>query len=225
MPLVSQARPGAVLFDLDGTLVDSLGDLADSGNAMLAELGHATHSEKAYRQFVGNGVQQLVQRCLPADVAASEQQSRRALEIYRQQYQRRWHDRTIPYCGIPEALEALVTAEVPLAVLSNKPHEFTTCCVEHFFPHIPFTVIQGQQEGIDKKPAPAGALLIAEKMEVDPSCCALVGDSDVDMLTAANAGMRGVGVLWGFRDETELRAAGATTIVSAVDRLVSSLGI
>ena len=225
MPAGLPTRPGAVVFDLDGTLVDSLGDIADAANAMLDQLGHASHPVRAYRQFVGDGVQLLVERCLPTDVAASEQQLRHALEMYRQQYQRRWHNRTTPYPGIPEALQALVNAEIPLAVLSNKPHEFTTCCVDHFFPEIPFSVIQGQQETIDKKPAPDGALLIAEKMAIDPGCCALVGDSDVDMLTATNAGMRGVGVLWGFRDENELQAAGATTIVASTDRLVSSLGI
>lgn len=225
MPTAPPARPRAILFDLDGTLVDSLADIAASANATLEKLGFPAHPREAYRRFVGDGVAMLLQRCLPASVRPGDAEFDEAVDIYHGEYGRRWHEQTAPYPGILQALEELVNAGIPLAVLSNKPHEFTTCSVRHFFPDTPFAAIQGQQDGMAKKPDPEGALRIAAGIGSRPGDCALVGDSDVDMLTAERAGMHGVGVLWGFRDERELREAGANTIVTETEHLVRALGL
>jgi phosphoglycolate phosphatase len=225
MPTPDPFHPRGILFDLDGTLIDSLADIAASANATLEQLGFPVHPQAAYRCFVGDGMATLLRRCLPDSVSFSAEEFNHIVEIYRQEYGNRWHEQTVPYPGISEALEELTETGIALAVLSNKPHEFTTRSVRHFFPDTHFAAIQGQQEGITKKPDPGGALRISELIGVSPGDCALVGDSDVDMLTACRAGMHGVGVVWGFRDELELRRAGAATIVSNVGHLVRALGL
>ncbi len=202
----------AVIFDLDGTLLDTLEDLADSGNAALAECGFATHPLDAYRHFVGDGVEMLVRRILPDDKRDKETMLRVGAE-YRRQYTARWTAKTKPYDGICDMLDELTERKIRMAVLSNKPDDFTQQCVSEFLGNYPFDPVLGHHEGIVRKPDPAGALQIAADWQLSPGEIVYVGDTATDMQTAMAAGMYAVGVLWGFRDEQELCANGAQLII------------
>lgn len=208
----------AAIFDLDGTLLDTLDDLADSMNEALVEMGFPAHEVEAYRYFVGEGVNTLVERTLPEghrDTSTME----RTLEIYRCAYGRNWHRKTKPYSGISETLDELHQAGVPMAVLSNKPQHFTTLCMNHFFPNGPFRPILGQRGGIPRKPDPAAAREISAILGMSPAKIAFVGDTMTDMLTGSAAGMGCLGVAWGFRPVTELISSGAHAIVQRPDDL------
>jgi phosphoglycolate phosphatase len=213
MPISNSIDPAthreyrAVVFDLDGTLLDSLADIGDSANAVLAQMGFPAHRPDEYRQFVGEGVAVLFQRALPADQRRPDTIARCVSE-FQIAYGRNWNVRTRPYDGIAELLDALAARRLKLAVLSNKPHEFTQACVEHYFVSR-FEVMFGQREGVARKPDPAGALEIAERLKIAPGDFVYLGDSAIDMQTARNAGMKGVGAAWGFRSFDELRSAGA----------------
>jgi len=206
------AAPRALIFDLDGTLLDTLDDLADSGNAVLAALSLPQHPVDDYRYFVGLGVAELVRRMLPEDrrdpasVAA-------ALPLLVSEYKTRWNVKTRPYAGIPEMLESLRGRGLPLCVLSNKPQLYTDLTVREFFPDFPFTQVRGEREGVPGKPHPAGALALAAELDLTPGQIAFVGDSATDMKTARGAGMLPVGVLWGFRDAAELTENGARHLI------------
>ena len=188
----------AVLFDLDGTLLNTLEDLANAGNSVLAELSFPTHPVDAYRYFVGAGLATLMARILPENQRQPETVAA-AMRIFERIYSKTWHDRTAPYTGVPEMLSQLVEAGVQVAILSNKPHDFTLLCVEKMLPQWPFRPIFGQREGVAKKPDPAGALEAAEHLGCTPHEVLYVGDTSIDMHTARAAGMDSVGVLWGFR--------------------------
>ena len=196
----------AVLFDLDGTLLDSLGDLANSMNTVLSEDGLPTHEVDAFRYFIGEGVSLLVQRSLPED-KRDPATAQDYLERYRDAYATRWH-LSKPFPGIPELLDKLQTRGVPLAVVSNKPEVFTKQCIQRLFPDWKWDCILGQSDALPRKPDAAMALHAAERLGVAPKNCLFVGDSDIDILTGVNAGMSAVGVSWGFRQEAELREAG-----------------
>lgn len=209
----------AFIFDLDGTLIDSLADLAEAINRMLAARGYPPQPMSVFPKYVGDGVRALVERALPPEALATEDVDARVLE-YQRHYSETWKLKTRPYVGIIEALEALHQRGQKLAVLSNKPHVFTLLCCKHFFPGIPFEAVYGARADVPKKPHPAAALQICEELGVSPSECAYVGDSDIDMELAVNAGMLPVGVKWGFRGEKELRASGAVELMSHPDDLV-----
>ncbi|RMG40407.1 MAG: HAD family hydrolase [Planctomycetota bacterium] len=204
-------RFDAVVFDLDGTLLDTLQDLADASNAVLAELGFPQHPVPAYREFVGSGVRVLFERCLPPDARRDEVIDRCA-ELFREHYGRHWNRNTRPYPEVPELLDALAARGIAMAVLSNKPHEFTRRCVEEFLPRWSFAVVLGQTDTRPRKPDPAAALEIAERIGVGPQRVAYVGDTSVDMQTARNAGMFPVGATWGFRSAEELKQHGAAAL-------------
>jgi phosphoglycolate phosphatase len=201
----------AVLFDLDGTLLDSLADITSSANAALRRLGLPTHSIDEYRYFVGDGAGCLAQRVL-----GEAGRDQHVLELCRQaiaeEYQKRWADHTRPYPGIPELLTELKARGVPMAVLSNKPHEATTMVVESFFPDHPFQVVRGARPDVPIKPDPTAALQIAAELHVEPQHFIYLGDTDTDMKTAVTAGMFAAGALWGFRTAEELSAAGARVL-------------
>jgi phosphoglycolate phosphatase len=202
----------AVIFDLDGTLLDTLADIGNSANAALAELGHPTHPLEAYKTFVGDGVRVLFQRILPESARSAEQielGAQKFAEIYRTG----WNVLSQPYAGVRSLLEELRRRELPLAVLSNKPQAFTELCVAHFLADWKFAAVLGQREGIPCKPDPAAALEIAARVGVAPQACLYLGDTSVDMQTATRAGMFPVGAAWGFRSVQELREHGATVIV------------
>ncbi|OIN99080.1 MAG: hypothetical protein AUJ49_11840 [Desulfovibrionaceae bacterium CG1_02_65_16] len=212
----------AIIFDLDGTLLNTLDDLADSGNAALSAMGLPRHETDAYRYFVGLGIEELVRRMLPEsrrDPATVEQ----TYAITLKEYKRRWQDRTRPYPGVPEMLEGLRSRGLPVCVLSNKPQMYTDLTIKTFFPAGPFTLVRGSRPEVPNKPHPAGALALAAELGVSPGSIVFVGDSETDMKTARGAGMMPVGVLWGFREKDELLANGARHIIARPDELAGLL--
>lgn len=210
-------RFNAVIFDLDGTLLDSLDDLADSVNTVLAARGLPTHGRDAYRAFVGNGIATLVRRAAPAGTPDADLHD--MLAAGRAEYGRRWDARSRPYPGIPAMLDALARAGVRLALLSNKPDAFTQLCAQRFFAPWPWAAARGAREGAPLKPDPAAALDLAREMGLAPGEVLFAGDSDVDVRTARNAGMFAAGVLWGFRGADELAAAGADRLFADPEEL------
>lgn len=201
-----------VCFDLDGTLLDTLDDLADSMNATLEGLGLPQHPKGAYRIMVGDGMAMLARRSLP-EHRRDEVTVADTLARMRSQYALRWAVNSRPYAGIDELLRELSRRGVACAVLSNKPHDFTRMCVEKLLAEHRFAVVQGVQEGVPPKPDPSGALGVARRLGVSPDQVLYVGDTDTDMETARAAGMFSLGVTWGFRDEAELRQHGAGAIL------------
>lgn len=201
-------RVRAVLFDLDGTLLDTLGDLAAAMNRSLAQLGLPEHSLESYRYFVGEGARLLCERALP-ETERGEEQAQRLLELFTADYARNWAAGTRPFDGVMPLLDALRAQGVRLGVLSNKPDCYMAAIREHFFPVHGFECFCGQREGVARKPDPAGALLAAEAMGLAAAEFLYVGDSAVDMQTAVRAGMIPCGALWGYRSREELESAGA----------------
>jgi len=212
----------ALIFDLDGTLLDTLADLADSGNAALAALGLPEHPQDAYRYFVGLGIEELVVRMLPEN-RRDDATVQQALARVGVEYKQRWRDKTRAYPGIPELLETLRGRGLPVCVLSNKPQHYTEITVEAFFPGRPFTHVRGARPEVPNKPHPAGALALATELGLSPGRVVFVGDSATDMKTARGAGMLPVGVLWGFRDEAELTKNGAAHLIARPDELLRIL--
>jgi len=213
----------AVIFDLDGTLLDTLEDLADSANEALMACGFPVHPLEAYRTFVGEGMAVLIERILPAG-AHAEDVVAGLLAGYKEAYGRHWKHKTRPYPGIEVMLEGLAARGIPLTVLSNKPQAYTEICVAHFLGRHPFEIILGQRDTVPRKPDPAGAAEIAHRLEVDPSRTLFIGDTATDMDTATAAGMIPVGVLWGFREEAELRAHGARYLVTRPEEILGLMG-
>jgi phosphoglycolate phosphatase len=204
----------AVLFDLDGTLLDTLEDLADSTNAALAELGLPRHPLEAYKHFVGDGLENLVRRAIGCD-RLDPILLARGMELTGREYANRWADATRPYAGIPELLDVLTQRRIPMAVLSNKPDEFTCLCVTRLLSGWHFAAIQGAAPGLPRKPDPHGALTIAAGLALAPGEVLYLGDTNTDMQTAVAAGMFPVGALWGFRTADELLATGASALVKS----------
>ena len=208
------------LFDLDGTLLDTLEDLADSTNRCLAALGLPGHPVEAYRYFVGDGIAALSRRALPAerrDPATVEALK----ELFNQDYTGHWADQTQPYEGIAGLLDALSARSRPMAVLSNKPHAFTVEMVRHFLGSWRFAAVFGARDSHPRKPDPAAALEISAEMGLAPAQVLYAGDTRTDMETARNAGMFAVGVLWGFRPRAELEESGAQALVSRPAQLLA----
>ncbi|MDA8159725.1 MAG: HAD family hydrolase [Desulfobacteraceae bacterium] len=212
----------AVLFDLDGTLLDTLTDLAESMNAALASLGLPGHPRQAYRYFVGDGMETLARRVLPA-TRRDEETLARCLAAMREEYGRRWSEQTRPYPGIPDLLDRLAGLGLRLAILSNKPDEFTRRMVNHFLPGWPWSEVRGQRPGTPRKPAPDGALAIAQSLSLPPARFFYLGDTNTDMQTAIASGMYPLGALWGFRTASELLAAGGRELLQHPRELLSLL--
>jgi phosphoglycolate phosphatase len=212
-------RYQAVLFDLDGTLLDTLEDLAVAANRVLAARGLPVHPVAAFRTFVGDGLTTLVERILPENLRTAEGVLE-AVAAFEEQYARNWHERSAPYPGIPAILDRLTAEGLRLSILSNKPDAFTRLCVRQLLPHWTFEPLLGQRPGVPKKPDPGAALEIARLLGLRPAEILYVGDSGVDMCTALAAGMDAVGVLWGFRTEDELRQAGAHHLVDRPEELL-----
>lgn len=216
----------AVLFDLDGTLLDTLRDLADSGNEVLAGRGLPPHPLDSYRIFIGNGMVNLARDVFPPEMRPeTEEQIAAVLEEYRAAYSRNWRNTTVPFPGIAEVLDRLTAGRIPIGVVSNKAHDFTLQCVEAFLDDWEWNVLIGARDGHPRKPDPAGALEAAASLGVAPADCLFVGDSDVDMMTARNAGMRAIGVSWGFRPVEELLEAGAEVILEEPGELLGFAGV
>lgn len=207
----------AILFDLDGTLLDTLSDIAGAVNRALEKNGFPGRTINDCRAFIGDGARTLISRALPKDAATDDNIDDtidRCLSDFRQDYARNWHLTTCPYPQIQELLDTLSGRGMRFSILSNKPHEFTVKCVERFLNDWPFEVVFGQRENVPLKPDPSVALEIARRMNVSPAACLFVGDSPVDLKTGANAGMDAVGVSWGFTDRERLLENHGGIIVS-----------
>lgn len=209
----------AFIFDLDGTLLDSLADIAESINRMLAARGYPECEREVFRQMVGDGMEKLVERALPAE-ARSAEMIRICTEEYRALYDTLWNRETRPYPGIEPLLDELRAGGVKLGVISNKAHRFTVPMCEHFFGADRFDMVLGAREEVPRKPAPDAGLEMAAAFGLSPAECAYVGDSGIDMAFAKACGMRAIGVKWGFRDEAELREHGADVLVAEAGELV-----
>ncbi len=191
-----------LIFDLDGTLVDSLQGIGGSLNHALTAAGLPTHPLSAVRGFIGNGARVLIQRAAPT--GSDESRIESLEQAFKAHYDLHWPSGTTPYDGILTLLETLQKRGYPLAVLSNKPHPFTVDMVSRLFPTIQFTSILGQRNGIAHKPDPAGAIEIAGDFGLNPADCVIIGDSTMDIETAHNAGMDSIAVTWGFHDRERL---------------------
>lgn len=201
----------AVIFDLDGTLLDTLEDIAVSANLVLRRLGEPERPIESYNTLVGDGVAMLFQRALPAS-CNDPSLLQRATAAFHEIYADQWHKRSKPYNGIEDLLSRLSSQRLPLAILSNKPDRFTQLCVSHFLSCFHFASIHGQKAGIPRKPDPAGVFNIARELDVRTESIAYVGDTNTDMETAVSAGCCAIGVSWGFRAVEELRRCGAQEI-------------
>ncbi|MBN2353356.1 MAG: HAD family hydrolase [Spirochaetales bacterium] len=192
-----------IIFDLDGTLADTLDDIAAMCNRGLAAFGFPPRTVGEYRRFVGRGVETLVRLALP-DTFADEGNFPGILARVRREYEAGVVDKTRPYPGIRELLDALAAREAPMAVLSNKPHDLTVETVRRLFGAVPFAAVEGESPGRPHKPDPAPALAIAKEFGLAPEDVFLAGDSEVDVAAAKNAGMKAIAVTWGFRSREEL---------------------
>ena len=204
----------AAIFDLDGTLVNSLDDLADSANATLCAHSFPVHEVEAYRYFVGDGTRKLMERILPQEYAADTTFVEQFMSKYKDRYARNLLQKTKPYDGIIDMLEELRRHRIPMAVCTNKHQSAAEMIVKTLFPHGIFQEIIGDQEGLPRKPDPQKVLRIMRDFGVTREQTAYFGDTDVDMDTARNAGAFAVGVLWGFRPEEELVAHGADILLT-----------
>ncbi|RYD47193.1 MAG: HAD family hydrolase [Verrucomicrobiaceae bacterium] len=211
-----------LIFDLDGTLVDSLRGISGSLNHALSQSGLPNHPIETVRGFIGNGARLLIERA--ASPAEGEDLYLTLEEAFKTHYDVSWPEGTAPYLEIVEMLEFLQTAGHPLAVLSNKPHEFTETIVKKLFPSVTFAAVLGQRAGIPHKPDPAGALEIAKVFGLDASQCALIGDSTMDIETAQNAGMASIAVTWGFQDHPRLVEARADLFAHSPAELLEIIG-
>lgn len=211
----------ACIFDLDGTLTDTLESLVYSVNATLNELHLSDITSEQCKSFVGSGARFLIERALQASGDKELVHIEEAMLVYGRIFKENCTYHVAPYEGIVDMLKVLKAEGVKLAVLSNKPHLQTVDVVASFFETGTFTHVQGQQEGIPRKPDPTAACMIAEKLCVDPSECVYVGDSDVDMQTGNAAGMETVGVTWGFRPKELLIAHGAKHTIDVPEELIS----
>jgi phosphoglycolate phosphatase len=208
-----------VIFDLDGTLVDSLRDIADAMDHVLGELGLPRHTHEQYARFVGEGARILVRRALGERLDLEEE----ALAALRARYSSRSLVHTRPYPGIEALLDELAHRSVPTAVLSNKPHAATVQVVGTLFPRHPFALVLGDRAGHPRKPSPESAFEIARAFGLAPGEVLFVGDTAIDVGTARAAGMIAVGVEWGMRPRAELERAGAARVITAPGELLTLL--
>jgi phosphoglycolate phosphatase len=208
----------ALIFDLDGTLLDTLDDIAFCMNAALKSFGAPQQPVQEYKRFVGQGLDVLAWRVLPED-RRDDETVKQCVSAMRAVYVDRWAHSTRPYPGIVALLEALKKRRLPMAVFSNKAHDFTVRIVSHFFgPETFYSILGGGK--FPFKPDPAGALFLAGELKVSPEDILYIGDSDIDMKTATNAGMYPVGVTWGFRSRQELHDNGALVLIDKPEELI-----
>ena len=205
-----------IIFDLDGTILNTLEDLAASGNHILARHNYPTHSTEAYKMFVGNGIRKLVERILPEE-QRTESNISMLYQEFLEYYDVHKMDKTVPYSGIIELLEGLQNQGIKLAVASNKAHEAMGPLMRHYFPTIRFSAVLGYRPGALPKPNPDMVFEIIEAARETQESTLFVGDSCVDMETAARAGLKKIGVLWGYRTKEELVNAGADYILEKPD--------
>lgn len=206
-----------VIFDLDGTLLDTIGDLAGAANWVCRENGWPEHTEREIMAMVGHGIPNLISQFSPEEFR-SEAEVAKTLPKFSAYYGAHNMERTCPYPGIPELLAKLKAAGVQLAVFSNKADDFSRVIVEHYFPGV-FDVIRGKVEGLPVKPDPAGTRLVLKALDADPKTTIYVGDSNVDVRTGHNVDIPACGVSWGFRARETLVEAGADFVADTVEQL------
>jgi phosphoglycolate phosphatase len=204
-------RPG-LIFDLDGTLVDSLPGIAASLNRSLSHLGLPIHGSAAVRTFIGNGSLELARKAVPA--GSPDDLAHQVEAAFKEDYALTWPDGTAPYPGIPECLATLAAAGFPMAILSNKPHPFTVEIGARLFPGVPFDPVLGQRPETPRKPDPEAALQIARFWGFPPESCRFIGD-----------GIPAVAVAWGYHDLSALEAAGADRLIEKIHMLPAMLGV
>ncbi len=212
----------AVIFDLDGTILYTLIDLANAMNAMLREYGYPEqHDLDCHRMAIGTGARNYVKGCLPQAVQSNDEQVDRCLATYRRLYNENTSVETKPYDGISDVLAFLTEQNISINVLSNKPDEPTKALVDLWFSDYGVDYAFGERVGVPRKPDPFAPLEIAEKLGLSPSEMAFIGDSDVDITTGKNAGMVSIGVLWGYRSQDVLEAAGAAHLAKTPQDLIN----
>lgn len=210
----------AVIFDLDGTLLNTLGDLRAATNHALEVRGLPPHSMEEIRQFIGNGIRLLICRAMPEGTPEAEIDA--ALDDFKAYYAAHIHDRTVPYDGIPQLLTALRKRGVKVAVLSNKIDSASQQLIEYFFPG-KTDVVFGEHVGVPRKPDPTSCQMVMQQLGVQPEQVLYVGDSGTDMQTAKNAGLYAVGVTWGFRSKEVLLEYGADVLVHRPEQILQIL--
>lgn len=206
-----------VIFDLDGTLLNTLDDLGDAGNYTCRQMGWPEHSMDAYKYFVGNGIEKLVERFTPED-HRTRAELKAAYDIFMPYYNAHKEDKTQPYAGIDGLLLALRASDIKFAVLTNKADHLAKPVMERYFPGV-FSFVQGALPGHPTKPDPTLLYELMKKMGAVPEETLFVGDSNVDIRTAKNGGLTGCGVLWGFRTREELLEEGADVLVETPEQL------
>jgi phosphoglycolate phosphatase len=209
----------AVVFDLDGTLLDTLQDIVHTLNSVLSKHNYPVHSVEECRFLVGHGLKELVRKALPENAATPEIIDLVLADLV-EVYNENWNVHSRPYPGIPELLDGLTQKGIKTAILSNKAHQFTLLCADILLEKWKFDAVLGYREGMEPKPDPQGALDIAGILAETPSDILFAGDSGIDMLTASRAGMYPLGVLWGFRPESELTAHGAKSLVGHPEEIL-----
>ena len=213
----------AVIFDMDGTVANTLASIAGFGNAALSAHGFPTLDVELYRKLVGNGADVLIRRMLAAtNMPHNEDTVAAVRKTYDALYEAEPLKLVTPYPGILDMLEKIRTAGIKTAILSNKPDNMTCFIADALFPGL-FDIVHGQREGIPKKPDPSAVLMLCEELGVTPADCLYVGDSDADMQTGNNAGIVSVGVTWGFRDADELLENGAHALTHTAEELLSMI--
>ena len=210
----------ACIFDLDGTLTNTLESMTYSVNLTLEEMGLSKITKDQCRLFVGNGARVLMEKSLKAAGDTDASRIEEGMEIYGRIFDRNCTYHVTPYEGFPEMLKALKDKGIHLAVLSNKPDRQTVKVVKAIFGEELFDYAQGQKEGIRRKPEPDGVWYLMEQMHVSKEECLYIGDSEVDAATGRNAGLKTIGVLWGFRDRKTLETAGADDLIDRPDELL-----
>lgn len=212
----------AVIFDLDGTLLNTLDDLADSTNYALSRFGYPTRTIEEVRQFVGNGVAKLIERAIPE--GKNNPNFEKCLAIFKENYAQNMYNKTAPYNGIIEMLSNLKSKGIKIAVVSNKfDLAVKELCKKYFEGFIDFAAGENEAQGIRKKPAPDTVISVLNKFNFAPEDAVYVGDSDVDIMTAKNSKMPCISVTWGFRDEKFLLENGATILINAPSEIYNHL--
>ncbi len=213
----------AVLFDADGTLLDTIEDLADCMNAVLRHFGFPPHDTDRYKYFVGDGMENLVKRSVPSPVRSDPTLISECLQMMRQNYSAGWNVKSRPYPGIDQLLDGLAQRGIKTAILSNKPDDFMQMMAKQLLPSWRFEAVVGERPLKPRKPDPGSAVEIAELMGISPKNFLYVGDTATDMLTAVAAGMYAVGALWGFRTADELIAGGARKLIEIPSQVLELL--
>jgi len=208
-----------IIFDLDGTLLNSLVDIADAVNFVLEQNHFPVHEFDAYKQFIGNGIDVLARKALPKDISKSD--FNLYFEEIKVSYKLRQNTRTAPYDGILSLLEELNRKDIKIAILSNKPHEFVEPTVNRYFPNIKFEIMLGSRPNTPRKPHPEAVYEILDYLTLKKEECFFIGDTSTDINTGKNANIDSIGVTWGFRDKEELKNSGAKFIVDIPSQILN----